>query len=125
MIRAKRIRPLATVGDKAIEIEGYGTIPPISATIPNFSAPANYFGLFVPKGVPAEVVATLEKAWGDVIGKNEALRKYAASRGAFFGPVSGDPAQKAAFPAIQTNAWLLFDTGKAKVSPDTVGIPRP
>ena len=23
------------------------------------------------------------------------------------------------------NAWLLFDGGKAKVSPDTVGIPKP
>ena len=23
------------------------------------------------------------------------------------------------------NAWLLFNGGKAKVSPDTVGIPKP
>jgi hypothetical protein len=29
------------------------------------------------------------------------------------------------FPAVQANAWLLFDSGKAKVSPDTVGIPKP
>ena len=125
MIRAKRIRPLAAVGDQAIEIEGYGTIPPLSASIPNFRAPTNYFGIFVPKGVPAEVVATLDRAWNDVIAKNEAIRKYATSRGAFFGPLAGDAAQKAAFPAVQANAWLLFETGKAKVSPDTVGIPRP
>jgi hypothetical protein len=25
---------------------------------------------------------------------------------------------------VQANAWLLFDSGKAKVSPDTVGIPK-
>ena len=49
----------------------------------------------------------------------------AASRGAFFGPVAGDAAQKAAFPAVQANAWLMFESGKAKVSPDTVGIPKP
>ena len=36
-----------------------------------------------------------------------------------------EAAQKAVFPAVQANAWLLFDTGKAKVSPDTVGIPKP
>ena len=31
----------------------------------------------------------------------------------------------AAMPAIAANAWLMSDTGKAKVSPDKVGIPRP
>ena len=39
--------------------------------------------------------------------------------------VAGDAAQKAVFPAVQANAWLLYDSGKAKVSPDTVGIPKP
>ena len=28
-------------------------------------------------------------------------------------------------PATQANAWLLFDSGKAKVSPETLGIARP
>jgi hypothetical protein len=28
-------------------------------------------------------------------------------------------------PAIQGTAWLLQEAGKAKVSPDTVGIPKP
>ena len=46
-------------------------------------------------------------------------------RGALFAPSSGEAAQKAVFPAIQANAWLLFNGGKAKVSPDTVGIPKP
>ena len=125
MIRGKRIRPLATVSDKSLEIEGYGTIEPLSKTLAGFKAPANYFGIFVPKGVPDEVVKTLEKAWADNISKSDVLKKYAASRGALFAPLTGDDAQKAVFPAIQANAWLLFDSGKAKVSPDSVGIPKP
>ncbi len=125
MIRGKRLRPLATVSDKPLELEGYGTIPPLSATLPGFTAPANYFGIFVPKGVPDDVVKTLEKAWAEVIVKSDALKKYATSRGALFAPLYGDAAQKAVFPAVQANAWLLFDGGKAKVSPDTVGIPKP
>jgi tripartite-type tricarboxylate transporter receptor subunit TctC len=125
MIRGKRLRPLASVSDKALELEGYGTIPPLSQTLPGFTAPANYFGIFLPKGVPDEVVKTLERAWAETILKSESLKKYAASRGALFAPLAGDAAQKAVFPAIQANAWLLFDGGKAKVSPDTVGIPRP
>ncbi|MGH8796724.1 MAG: Bug family tripartite tricarboxylate transporter substrate binding protein [Caldimonas sp.] len=125
MIRGKRLRALATVSNKPLVLEGYGTIPPLSDTIPGFSAPANYFGIFVPKGVPDEVVKTLEKIWTENIAKNEALKKYAASRGALFAPSFGAAAQKAVFPAVQANAWLLFDSGKAKVSPDTVGIPKP
>ena len=125
MIRGKRIRPLATVSDKPLEIEGYGTIPPLSQTLPGFTAPANYFGIFIPKGVPDDVVKTVERIWAEQISKSEALKKYANSRGALFAPITGDAAQKAVFPAIQANAWLLFDGGKAKVSPDTVGIPKP
>jgi tripartite-type tricarboxylate transporter receptor subunit TctC len=125
MIRGKRLRPLATVSDKPLELEGYGTIPPLSNTLPGFSAPANYFGIFIPKGVPDEVVKTVEKIWADNIAKSEALKKYAASRGALFAPSYGDAAQKAVFPAVQANAWMLFENGKAKVSPDSVGIPKP
>ena len=125
MIRGKRLRPLAAVSDKALELEGYGSIPPLSQTLPGFTAPANYFGIFIPKGVPDDVVKTVERIWTQNIVNSEALKKYATSRGALFNPLSGDAAQKAVFPAIQANAWVLFDGGKAKVSPDTVGIPKP
>ena len=125
MIRGKRLRPLATVSDKPLELEGYGTIPPLSTVVPGLTTPPNYFGIFVPKGVPDEVVKTLEKAWAETIVKCESLKKYANSRGALFAPLAGDAAQKAVFPAVQANAWLLFEGGKAKVSPDMVGIPKP
>src|SRR5438105_1337751 len=125
MIRGKRLRPLATVSDKGIELEGYGHIPPLSETLHGFTAPANYFGIFIPKGVPDEVVKTVEKIWTDTIAKSDALKKYATSRGALFNPLSGDAAQKAVFPAIQANAWNLHAAGKTKVAPDTVGIPKP
>src|SRR5512133_2183855 len=118
MIRGKRLRPLATVSDKPLELEGYGTIPPLTQFVTGFTAPANYFGIFLPKGVPDEVVKTLEKIWAENIPKSEALKKYATSRGALFNPLFGEAAQKAVFPAIQANAWLLFNGGKAKVSPD-------
>jgi tripartite-type tricarboxylate transporter receptor subunit TctC len=125
MIRAKKIRPLAVVGDKSIEIEGYGTIPPLSQFIPGFKDPINYFGIFVPKGAPPEVKQTLDKIWASEIAKSDALKKYAQARGAMFAPMAGDDAQKAVFPAIQSYAWTQHAAGKAKVSPDTVGIPKP
>src|SRR5688572_10273456 len=125
MIRGKRIRPLATVSDRPLEIEGYGTIEPISKFIPGFKSPANYFGIFIPKGVPPEVVATVQDLWAKNIASNAAIKAYAVNRGALFAPVAGDAALAAAMPAIQANAWLLHSTGKTKVAPDTVGIPKP
>src|SRR5512133_2054288 len=125
MIRGKRLRPLATVSDKPLELEGYGMIPALTESVPGFTAPANYFGIFIPKGVPDEVVKTVEKVWAEQIPKSEALKKYATSRGALFNPLAGDAAQKAVFPAIQANVWNLHTSGKTKVAPDTVGIPKP
>ena len=124
-IRGKRIRPLAAVSDRPLELEGYGTIEPITKFVPGLRVPTNYFGIFIPKGVPPEVVATVQKIWADNIASSESLRKYATSRGALFAPVAGDAALAAAMPAIAANAWLMQDTGKAKVSPDKVGIARP
>jgi len=125
MVRGKRLRPLAVVGDKSLEIEGYGTVPPLSQYIPGFTDPINYFGIFVPKGVPAEVTATLDKLWANQFAKSEAVLKYAQNRGAIFVPMAGEEAQKAVFPAIQAYAWAQQMGGKAKVSPDTVGIAKP
>jgi tripartite-type tricarboxylate transporter receptor subunit TctC len=125
MIRAKKLRPLAVASDKPLVIEGYGEIPPITNWVKNYPVTANYFGIWAPKGIPAEVVQAMDKAWADHMSKSEALRKYAESKGAAVGAYYGEEAQKRVMPAVQVNAWQMFEGGKAKVKPDTVGIPKP
>lgn len=127
MIKGKRVRPLAVLADAPLVIEGFGSIPPITDTLPDFKAPGLVIqvGIFVPKGVPANVVATLDKVWNEKIANSEAVKKFAASRGSIFSPATGDKAMGMAKAAIAETAWRMFDTGVAKVSPDTVGIPRP
>ena len=125
MIRGKKLRALAVIGDKPIELDGYGVIEPLTKSVPGFKAPANYFGIFIPKGVPPEVIATVEKIWAEQIANSAVLKQYATSRGALFAPFAGADAQKAVAPAVQANAWAAADAGKAKVAPDTLGIPRP
>jgi tripartite-type tricarboxylate transporter receptor subunit TctC len=125
MIRAGRIKPLAVLNDEPLTLEGHGEIPPITNWIEDIQTAPNYFGVFVPKGVPDEVVATLDKVWAEAIANSDALKEYAQSRGAVFAPYHGEDAQQRVQPAIRTNAWLLYDGGKAKKSPDEVGIPRP
>jgi len=125
MIRAGRIRPLAVLSDTPLEIEGHGAIPPLTDYVEEFPVAPNYFGVFIPKGVPDEVIETMDAIWEDVIADSEALKEYAAQSGAQFAPYYGEEAQERVQPAIRTNAWLLYEGGKAEVNPEEVGIPRP
>jgi tripartite-type tricarboxylate transporter receptor subunit TctC len=125
MIRAKRLRPLAVLSDKPLELEGYGTIPAVTASVAGFKPDANYFGIFVHKDVPANVRETVDLVWKNVVANSDTIKKYAAANGAQFAPVYGDEALKAAMPAIQSTAWQLHAAGKSKVAPDTVGIAKP
>ncbi|MGE0803423.1 MAG: Bug family tripartite tricarboxylate transporter substrate binding protein [Lautropia sp.] len=124
MIKGKRLRPLAVVGEQALTIEGVGTIPPITQFIKDFPKVTTGFGIFIPKGVPPEVVATVEKLWAERVVKSERLRKYAAEKGALFTPLYGKEAYDAVWPTVITDAYLLQEAGMAKVSPESLGIRR-
>ena len=125
MSRGKKLRPLAVLSDKPLSLDGYGTIAPITKWLKDFKAGSNYFGIFIPKGVPQEVVDTVSKAWESTIMKSKKIQEYAVARGAVFNPSFGQEAQNRAYSYYQPVAWLYFDAGKAKVSPDQLGIPRP
>ena len=125
MLKAGKLRALAVLDDNPLNIQGYGTVPPITQWIPEFKGAPIYFGIFIPKGVPSDMVQTLGNLWDNIIMKSEKLKKYAAGRGAVFAPSWGEEAQKRAFPKIQEDAWLKWDSGQAKRKPDTVGIPKP
>jgi tripartite-type tricarboxylate transporter receptor subunit TctC len=124
-IKAKRLVPLAALSDKPVPLAGYGDIPPITKWIPNMQAPMNYFGIWIPKKAPAEVVKTMEEAWKNKIAKSEALQKYADARSALYAPIYGQAAYDNAMKMVRQTAWIYHDAGKSKVSPDSVGIPRP
>jgi tripartite-type tricarboxylate transporter receptor subunit TctC len=125
MIRAKKLRPLAALTPEDLVIEGYGTVPSITRWLPKVAADPIYFGIWAPKCVPKEVVETMNKAWKEKIATSKALKDFANMRGQIISPYYGEEAQKRAWPTIVNGAWGLFDGGKAKVKPDTVGMPRP
>ena len=124
MIKGKRLRPLAVVGEQALVIEGFGSIPPITQFVKDFPKVTTGFGIFIPKGVPPEVVATVEKLWAERVAKSDKLQKYANDKGALFTPLYGRAAFDAVWPTVVTDAYLLQDAGMAKVSPESLGIRR-
>ena len=124
MIKAKRLRPLAVVGGQALSIDGFGSIPPITDFVKDFPEVTTGFGIFIPKGVPAEVVATVEKAWAERVVNSAKIKAYAAEKGALFTPLYGKAAYDAVWPTVVNDAYLLKAAGMAKVDPETLGIKR-
>ena len=125
MIRGQRIRPLAVLSDQPLTIEGYGEIPPITDWLPDLKVATNYFGIWAPADIPAEVAETMNQIWEDKISQSDLLKDYATERGALFTPYYGADAQERAIGMVQNQAWTLYDSGKAPVAPDSVGIERP
>ncbi|WP_233256118.1 Bug family tripartite tricarboxylate transporter substrate binding protein [Falsiroseomonas bella] len=124
MIRARRLIPLAVQAEQPVTLQGFGEIPSITRWLPNVPAPLNYFGIWCPKGVPQNVVDTMGQVWRDKIANSQRLKDYAAQRAAVFAPLYGEEAHNQAWKMVRQTAWLYFDGGTAKVSPDTLGIQR-
>lgn len=126
MLKAGKLRALAVLADAPLKIEGYDQeIPSVKKWIPDFVTAPIYFGIFVPKGVPDEVVATMTDIWNKSLVNDEGLQTFAAQNAMIFDPAAGDAAMKKSFPMVQLDAWLKFDSGDAAIDPSTVGIPRP
>lgn len=124
MLKAKRLRPLAVVADTPLTLEGVGTIPPITQFVSNFPKVTSAFGIFIPKGVPQEVVSTVERLWAERVATSEKFRSYASQRGALFTPLTGKAAYDAVWPTVVSDAFLLQEAGMAKVTPESIGIRR-
>ena len=124
MIRAKKLRPLANTSDRPLNVSGFGDVPPVTKWYPNFPSVGSYFGLMVPQGMPADIVAAISKAF-EVAAKSEALKKFAQEKAVF--PV--DLKEGAAMAAVEKSAsvvaWTLYDVGAAKISPAQFNIPKP
>lgn len=129
MIRARRLIPLAVQSDNPVTLAAQGNaaaieIPSVRRWVPNMPAPLNYFGIWSPKGVPDNVVATMTEIWRNAIANSQRLKDYANSRAALFTPIYGQNAYDEAWKMVRQTAWLYFDGGKARVSPETLGIAR-
>ncbi len=127
MVRAGRLRPLAVLADQPLEIEGYGTVPPVTDFVDeDLPILSTAFGIFIPKeGTPPEVIETFNQIWAEVIPNAEPLRSYALEKGALFTPASGDAAREKVWPEIQADAWSFDAAGRTTMSPDELGIPKP
>lgn len=124
MIRARKLKPLANLSDRTLNISGYGEIPPITKWYSNFPLTGSHFGIMIPKGVPPEVVTEVSKAF-DVAANSAALKKFSEEKAVFLVNVKEAEAMTLADQTASITTWTLFDNGAAKISPSQFNIPRP
>lgn len=124
MIRAKRLIPLAAFTRQPVTLPGIGVIPPITDTVPNIMAGPIFFGIWIPKGTPDNVIATMTDIWNSNIKNSKRLADYAVSKGLSVNIATGEDAYNQAFPSTQIFAWQLHNGGKSRATPDSLGIPK-
>lgn len=121
MLRAGKLRALATMSTIPLVIDGYGEVPPVKKFIPNH-APLQYlFGLYIPKDVPAEVVAAVNKAF-DAAAASESIKKLAKSKASMVVNYKGAEALALSQATGDNVNCILKDIGIAKKDPAQFGF---
>jgi tripartite-type tricarboxylate transporter receptor subunit TctC len=122
LIRGGRLRPLAVLSTEPLVIEGVDPIPPVTQWLPDLPIAPDYFGILIPRGVPEEVIATVDKIWAEKVATSEELRTYAETFGAVFAPAYGEEARALVMPAVIFEACSSAARGEAVNDPSTIGI---
>ncbi|WP_338721564.1 tripartite tricarboxylate transporter substrate binding protein [Devosia sp. XK-2] len=122
LIRGGRLKPLAVLSDKPLELDGVDPIPPITNWLPDMPLAPDYFGIFIPAGVPDEVIATMDKIWAEKVMNSEEVKTYAETFGAVFAPSYGEEARALAMPVVILEACSSVERGEAVNDPSTIGI---
>ena len=122
LIRGGRLRALAVLSDEPLVIQGGDPIPPVTEWLPDTKIAYNYFGILVPKGVPDEVVATMDRIWADRVSSADELRNYAETAGALFTPAHGAEARQMVSATVVAQACAAVDRGDAVNDPSTIGV---
>jgi tripartite-type tricarboxylate transporter receptor subunit TctC len=122
LIRGGKLRALAVLSDQPLTLDGVDPIPPITQWLPDMPLAPDYFGIFIPTGVPAEVVATVDKIWAENVATSDAVKTYAETFGAVFAPSYGAEARALAMPVVILEACSSVARGEAMNDPSTIGI---
>jgi tripartite-type tricarboxylate transporter receptor subunit TctC len=121
MLRAGKLKALANMSTHTLSISDYGDVPPVMKFIPNH-APLQYlFGLYVPKGVPDEVVEAINKAF-DAAAQSDSIKRLAREKACAAVNYKGAEALKLSETTGNNVNCILKDIGVAKKDPAAFGF---
>ncbi|TMV94056.1 tripartite tricarboxylate transporter substrate binding protein [Thioclava sp. BHET1] len=124
-IRAGKMKPLAVFEEKPNPL-----LPKVPAVVSFNEGYAKYlpwgpfFGVFVKKGTPEDIVAKLSAAY-KAGAESPDFQKLMDGRGYTIMNISGPEAEDFLSKWQSNTTWLLQDAGLTKASPEKFGIPKP
>jgi tripartite-type tricarboxylate transporter receptor subunit TctC len=124
-IQSGAVRGLAVIGKERID-----SIPSVPAIVEAYKEYDPYlpwgafFGAFVRKGTPQEAIDTLQAAFQKGY-EDPRFDEFATKMGGVKLGLTGEKAREYIRQNQSVSAWLLYDAGGAKHSPEEFGIPRP
>jgi tripartite-type tricarboxylate transporter receptor subunit TctC len=124
-LRRGMVRALAVLDDEPLEVSGYGAIPPITRWIPEFVPAPGFFGIWIPRDAPGDVIETFGHFWDSAVRDSTGLRAFTSERGAVMDPVWGMEAVAKAMPHLKIAAWNLYTAGDTEISPMEFGLEKP
>lgn len=127
MLRGDKLKGLAALTDKPLNISGADPIPSIAELVPEMKSIVplgEAFGLAVPKDTPEAVVKKIDEAFKKAM-NSESMKKLADEKGVELLALSGDEAQQYVEKLASTVDWALYDGGVAKISPEQFNIQKP
>lgn len=124
-VKAGRIKVLGLVD--VAESPVLPGVAPITADYPGFATLlpwGPFFGVFVKKGTPDDVVAKLQAAYAAGAAHPD-FQQLMDDRGFKMMNISGAEATSFLTKWQSVTSWVVWDGGMAKKSPEEFGIPRP
>ena len=128
-IDAGKMRVLGVFSDKSVEIGGKNphSAPSLVEKWPGVEKclPMNpIWGLHIARETPDDIVDRISEAFVHTV-KTEEFKEFAKSRGLTIYPHLGLQGDKVASQVESAYSWGFQGLGMAKVSPESLGIPKP
>jgi tripartite-type tricarboxylate transporter receptor subunit TctC len=124
-IRAGRLRGLAVLTTK--RVPQLPDVPAIAEIYPEYEQYlpwGPFYGIFVKKGTPEDIVKKLSDAFSKAM-DDPRFEEYVNNSGGFKNGATGEEAVKFLDKFESTACWLIYNAGGAKKSPEEFGIPKP
>ena len=124
LLKAGKVKLLASISNDPIE--GFENVPAIGQELPEYSKYlpwGPFYGVFVNKDTPEDVVDKLKIAYKQAFDEDQ-YQNFLQNAAIKPMGISGNEAKEFLQEWQKISSWLLYDSGGAKISPDTLGIEK-
>lgn len=124
MLRAGKLRAIAVLDDKPLNISGVAEIPSINKFLPSFPSVGFHFGLFIPRGIPENVADTIADAFVKAA-NSDTVKEFALGKGALQVAIHGAEADAIMEKSAAMFGYLMYEGGVAPNNPADYGLVKP